>query len=157
MTTRTPSTSVIILAAGLGTRMRSRRAKVLHPLCGRPMLAYVIDAARDVAERPLVVISPASEAARQVFGEAVDWAVQDPPQGTGDALQVAISAMTGEPDEVVVLSGDTPLLTGATVRQVVERRRTTKAAVALATMTPEDAAGYGRIVRDRGQVARIVE
>ncbi len=51
------------------------------------MLAYVIDAARDVAERPLVVISPASEAARQVFGETVDWVVQDPPQGTGDALR----------------------------------------------------------------------
>ncbi|MFI5292953.1 MAG: bifunctional UDP-N-acetylglucosamine diphosphorylase/glucosamine-1-phosphate N-acetyltransferase GlmU, partial [Candidatus Limnocylindrales bacterium] len=151
------STAVVILAAGLGTRMRSRRAKVLHPLCGRPMLAYVIDAARDVDERPLVVISPASEAARQVFGEAVEWVVQDPPQGTGDALQVAIAAMTGEPDEDVVLSGDTPLLTGATVRRLVERRRTTKAAVALATMTPEDAAGYGRVVRDRGQVARIVE
>ncbi len=65
--------------------------------------------------------------------------------------------MAGEPDEVVVLSGDTPLLTGVTVRLLVERRRTSKAAVALATMTPEDATGYGRIVRDRGQVARIVE
>ena len=111
------------------------------------MLAYVIDAARGVAERPLVVISPASEAARQVFGESVEWVVQDPPQGTGDALQVALTAMTGEPDEIVVLSGDTPLLTGVTVRRLVDRRRTTKAAVALATMTPEDATVYGRVVR----------
>lgn len=158
MTTRPPSTTVIILAAGLGTRMRSRRAKVLHPLCGRPMLAYVIDAAVEATGgRPLVLVSPATEAVRGVFADTVDWAVQDPPLGTGHALQAALAVVEGAPDEVVVLSGDTPLLTAGTVRHIVERRRSTKAAMVLATMAPEDATGYGRIVRARGDVARIVE
>ena len=158
MTTRLPSVSTIILAAGLGTRMRSRRAKVLHPLCGRPMLAYVIDAAVEATGgRPLVLVSPATQAVRGVFAGEVDWAVQDPPLGTGHALQAALAAIDGRADEVVVLSGDTPLLTAATVRRLVERRRTTKAAIALATIAPEDASGYGRVVRAGGDVARIVE
>ena len=158
MTTRPPSTTAVILAAGLGTRMRSRRAKVLHPLCGRPMLAYLIDAAVEaIGGRPLVLVSPATEAVRGVVADEVTWAVQDPPLGTGHALQAAMAAMDGRPDEIVVLSGDTPLLTAATVRQLIERRRATKAAIALATIAPEDATGYGRIVRAGGDVARIIE
>ncbi len=158
MTTRKPSTTVVILAAGLGTRMRSRRAKVLHPLCGRPMLAYVIEAAVEATGgRPLVLVSPATEAIRGVFADQVDWAVQDPPLGTGHALQAAMAAIDGAPDDVVVLSGDTPLLTAATVTELIGRRRRTKAAIALGTIVPEDTTGYGRIVRDGGDVARIVE
>jgi bifunctional UDP-N-acetylglucosamine pyrophosphorylase/glucosamine-1-phosphate N-acetyltransferase len=122
------------------------------------MLAYVIEAAVEATgARPLVIVSPATEAVRGVFADEVDWAVQDPPLGTGHALQAAMAAMQGSPDEVVVLSGDTPLLTTATVRRLIEGRRTTNAAVALATNVPEDARGYGRIVRAGGDVARIVE
>ncbi|MET1231587.1 MAG: NTP transferase domain-containing protein, partial [Candidatus Limnocylindrales bacterium] len=158
MTTRRPTIRVVILAAGLGTRMRSRRAKVLHPLCGRPMLGYVIEAAVEATGgRPLVLVSPATEAVRGVFADQVDWAVQDPPLGTGHALQAAMSAVHNTPDDVVVLSGDTPLLTAATITQLIRQRQRTKAAIALGTIVPEDATGYGRIVRDGGDVARIVE
>ncbi|HEY8167692.1 MAG TPA: bifunctional UDP-N-acetylglucosamine diphosphorylase/glucosamine-1-phosphate N-acetyltransferase GlmU [Candidatus Limnocylindrales bacterium] len=153
----TTTTAVVILAAGLGTRMRSRRAKVLHPLCGRPMLAYVIDAAVEATGvRPLVLVSPATEAVRGVFADAAEWAVQDPPLGTGHALQVAVAAMAPA-DDIVVLSGDTPLLLASTIVALLDRRRATGAAIALATVRPEDPAGYGRVVRDGDEVSRIVE
>ena len=87
MTSPRPPTVAIVLAAGLGTRMRSRRPKVLHPLCGRPMLAYVVDAARAATgTRPLVVTSPSTAAVRDAFGDEVAWALQDEPRGTGDAV-----------------------------------------------------------------------
>jgi bifunctional UDP-N-acetylglucosamine pyrophosphorylase / glucosamine-1-phosphate N-acetyltransferase len=122
------------------------------------MLGYVIEAAVEATRgRPLVLVSPATEAIRGVFADQVDWAVQDPPLGTGHALQAAMSAMHGTPDDVVVLSGDTPLLTAATVTRLIRQRQRTKAAIALGTIVPEDPTGYGRIVRDGGDVARIVE
>jgi bifunctional UDP-N-acetylglucosamine pyrophosphorylase/glucosamine-1-phosphate N-acetyltransferase len=155
------NTAAVILAAGLGTRMRSRRAKMLHPLCGRPMLAYVIDAAvAATGGRPLVVTSPATAAVREAFGDAVDWALQDEPRGTGDAVRAALAAMTGPAasvTEMVVLSADTPLLTAATITALVAQRRADRAAICLATTRPEDPEGYGRIVRDRAGVAGIVE
>jgi len=149
---------VVVLAAGLGTRMRSRRPKVLHPVCGRPMLASVLEAAQaGGGGRPLVVISPATTGIRDVFGDAVDYALQEEPLGTGDAVRAALRA-AGPAVEVVVLSGDTPLLQAATVRSVIERRRAEDAAIALAVTRPEDPSGYGRILRDAdGHVAGIVE
>ena len=152
---------MVILAAGLGTRMRSRRPKVLHELCGRPMLAYVIDAAvAATAGRPLVVTSPATAGVRAAFPDGVDWALQAAPRGTGDALKAALDALASDGDlvdEFVVLSGDTPLLTAATIRDVIARRRADGAALSLATMSPDDPEGYGRILRDGANVMRIVE
>ena len=158
MTSPEPSTVAIVLAAGLGTRMRSRRPKVLHPLCGRPMLAYVVDAARAATgTRPLVVTSPSTAAVRDAFGDEVAWALQDEPRGTGEAVGAALAALDAPAAEVVVLSGDTPLLTSETVAALVQLRRRDGAAISLATVRPEEAGGYGRIVRDAGGVARIVE
>jgi bifunctional UDP-N-acetylglucosamine pyrophosphorylase/glucosamine-1-phosphate N-acetyltransferase len=155
------TTAAVILAAGLGTRMRSRHPKMLHPLCGRPMLAYVIDAAvAATGGRPLVVTSPATSAVREAFGDQVDWALQDEPRGTGDAVRAALPAMTGpaaQATEIVVLSADTPLLMAATITALAALRRADGAAICLATIQPEDPDGYGRIVRDRGGVAAIVE
>ena len=161
MTSTEPTTATVILAAGLGTRMRSRRPKVLHELCGRPMLAYVIDAAvAATAGRPLVVTSPATAGVRAAFPDGVDWALQAAPRGTGDALKAALDALASDGDlvdEFVVLSGDTPLLTAATIRDVIARRRADGAALSLATMSPDDPEGYGRILRDGANVMRIVE
>ncbi len=158
MTSPTPSIAAVILAAGLGTRMRSRRPKVLHPLCGRPMLAYVVDAARAVTgARPIVVTSPSTAAVRDAFGDEVAWALQDEPRGTGDALAVALGSIAADTAEIVVLSGDTPLLTAGTVVSLIARRRRDRAAICLVTVRPEEVAGYGRIVRDAKGVARIVE
>jgi hypothetical protein len=85
-------TAAIILAAGLGTRMRSSLPKVLHPVCGRPMLGYVIEAARTaLGSRPVVVYSEASKAVRDVFANEAAFARQDPPNGTGDAVRVALA------------------------------------------------------------------
>ncbi len=163
-----PSAPVaVILAAGLGTRMRSRRPKVLHPVCGRPMLAHVLDVARAVAPAaggraapdPVVVVSPATERVRDEIGtDGVSYAVQAEPLGTADALRAAMHAVPAGVEEIVVLSGDTPLLRPETVRDLLSRRRAEEATIALAVIHPADPRGYGRIVRGTdGRVARIVE
>ncbi len=149
----------IVLAAGLGTRMRSRRPKVLHPVCGRPMLAHVLDAARAVGSRPpLVVFSPATAAICDAFEGRAEFALQAETLGTADALRAALLAAPADVDECVVLSGDVPLLRPATVERLVALRRTAAATVAITVAHPRDPRGYGRVVRDAdGQVAGIVE
>ncbi len=149
----------IVLAAGLGTRMRSRRPKVLHPVCGRPMLAHVLDAARAVGSRPpLVVFSPATAAICDAFEGHAEFALQAETLGTADALRAALLAAPADVDECVVLSGDVPLLRPATVERLVALRRTAAATVAITVAHPRDPRGYGRVVRDAdGQVAGIVE
>ncbi|MDA8203705.1 MAG: bifunctional UDP-N-acetylglucosamine diphosphorylase/glucosamine-1-phosphate N-acetyltransferase GlmU [Chloroflexi bacterium] len=150
----------VILAAGLGTRMRSRRPKVLHPVCGRPMLAHVLDVARTLrGPDPLVVVSPATERVRQEIGaDGVAYALQAEPLGTADALRSAMDAVPPGVDEIIVLSGDVPLLRPATVRELVLLRRSEDATIALAVTHPADPRGYGRVVRDLdGRVARIIE
>src|SRR5512141_2046265 len=104
--TRRGSASIaVILAAGLGTRMKSRTPKVLHPICGRPMLAYVIDAAREATgAKPLVVYSPQTDALREVFAGAADFALQKKPLGTGDALAAALGALPKGGTELAVRS-----------------------------------------------------
>lgn len=149
---------VIVMAAGLGTRMRSRHPKVLHSLCGRPMLAHVLDAASVLGTRPLVVISPATEGVRERFVDRADFALQGEPLGTADAVRAALRATPGASDDAVVLSGDTPLLAADTVARIVAARREQDATIALAVTRPADPRGYGRVVRDAdGRVARIVE
>ena len=109
MTSTAPKTKAVILAAGLGTRMKSRTPKVLHPICGRPMLAYVIDAAREATgEKPIVVYSPQTEEITRAFADEADFALQAEPRGTGDALAAALNALPDDVNEVVVLSGDAP-------------------------------------------------
>ena len=153
-----PATAVV-LAAGLGTRMRSALPKVLHPICGRPMLAYVIDAAiAATGRRPLVVISPATDAVREVFAESADFAIQDEPRGTADAVRAALDALAVDVTDIIVLSGDVPLVDEALVRELLEARRDNDAAVALITVATEEPASLGRIVRDeRGRIERVVE
>ena len=153
-----PKTKAVILAAGLGTRMKSRLPKVLHPVCGRPMLAYVIDAAREATgEKPLVVYSPATEQIRELFAAEAEFALQDEPRGTGDAVRAALEALPGDVDEIVVLSGDVPLIDADCINQVLGRRRRSSAAMALTPMVALDPTGYGRIVARNGHVRRIVE
>src|SRR4029078_5732159 len=101
----------VILAAGLGTQMRSRTPKVLPPLLGRPMLAYIVDAARDAAgRRPVIVYSPPVAAICDVFADEGELALQDQPRGSGDARRAGVSAVPEDATEVLVLNGDVPLL-----------------------------------------------
>jgi bifunctional UDP-N-acetylglucosamine pyrophosphorylase/glucosamine-1-phosphate N-acetyltransferase len=139
--------------------MRSRLPKVLHPVCGVPMLGYVIEAATTATgHRPLVVISPATDQVRSVFAERADFAVQDVPRGTADAVRAALAALPEAADEIVVLSGDVPLLAADLVTALLEVHRQADAVVTLVSVDSIDPTGLGRIVRDdAGLVRAIVE
>lgn len=122
------------------------------------MLAYVLDAAREATgARPLVVTSPATEAVREPFAGEADFALQDEPRGTGDAVRAALAALADGVEEAVVLSGDVPLLDAELVRQLVELRRAGGAVMALVSFETFDPTGLGRVVRNRaGRIVRIV-
>jgi bifunctional UDP-N-acetylglucosamine pyrophosphorylase / glucosamine-1-phosphate N-acetyltransferase len=152
--------AAVVLAGGLGTRMRSATPKLLHPLCGRPLIAYVLDAARAATGAdPVVVISPATAAVRDAFPEGVAFALQERPDGTGDALRAGLDAVPPGADEVVVLNGDVPLIEAHVVIGLLERRRRAGAAVALVSFDAWEPGRLGRVIRtaDGERVARIVE
>ena len=134
--------------------MRSSLAKHLHPILGRRMVDWVIDAAHPLEpDRLVVVASPDTAAAF----EGVDVAVQEQPLGTGDAVRTARAALEGM-DEVLVLAGDTPLLTADLLRSLVASHRDAHAAATVLSFVPDDTRNYGRIVRnDRGGLVAIVE
>jgi len=139
--------------------MQSRLPKVLHALCGRPMLAFVLDAARAVTgESPIVVYSPAVEALRDVFAGEAQFALQDAPRGTGDAVRAAIPHLPADAAEVLVLSGDVPRVEAAVLRDLLDQRRLDHAAFALTAVAAYDPRQLGRVIRsDAGSVERIVE
>lgn len=158
-----PVAAVIVLAAGAGTRMKSKVSKLLHPLGGRSLLSHAVDAAEDLTPQRLVVV--VGHEREQVAAHVADVApgavvaVQERQLGTGDAVRCGLAVLESPEGEVVVTMGDVPLLEGATLRHLVERHRATGAAVTLLTSELDDPTGYGRIVRDADgdQVAAIVE
>ena len=149
---------VIVLAAGLGTRMRSDVPKLAHPLCGRPLLAYVLDAvAAARPHRTVVVTAPAQDAVAEILPEGVERAVQAEQRGTGDAAAAGVAALGGFEGDVVVLHGDHPLASASFVTGLLAAHRE---GGARATVTAQtfDARHYGRIVRDaEGRLKGIVE
>jgi bifunctional UDP-N-acetylglucosamine pyrophosphorylase / glucosamine-1-phosphate N-acetyltransferase len=151
---------VVILAAGQGTRMRSDVQKLLHPLCGMPIIAWPVAAARAAGAAKIVVVDsperPLADAVASVNGDLA-VAIQQRPLGTADAVKAATPEI-GEQETVVVINGDAPLITAATLRALVEDHERAGAAATIATMVLEDPAGYGRIVRaPDGTVERVVE
>ncbi len=147
--------AAVVMAAGLGTRMRSSTPKHLHPLLGRRIVDWVISAAREAGAQPVVVV--ASPATRDGF-EGLDVAVQEEPLGTGDAIRAARSQLESTSGDVLVLSGDTPLLTPDVLRGLVETHRRERAAATVLSFEPPDPRAYGRLVRDgNSRLARIVE
>jgi bifunctional UDP-N-acetylglucosamine pyrophosphorylase/glucosamine-1-phosphate N-acetyltransferase len=152
MTDRT--LAAVVMAGGLGTRMRSATPKHLHPVLGRRLVDWVLEAARPLRPDPLVVV--ASPETSDAF-DGVAVAVQEQPLGTGDAVRAARSALDGA-DEVLVLSGDTPLLTAAVLERLVAEHRRGGAAATVLSFEPADVRAYGRIVRDdAGALRAIVE
>ncbi|MCL5291724.1 MAG: bifunctional UDP-N-acetylglucosamine diphosphorylase/glucosamine-1-phosphate N-acetyltransferase GlmU [Actinobacteria bacterium] len=150
--------AVIILAAGEGTRMKSKKPKVLHEILGQPMIAYVVDAARTLEpERIVVVVGHGSELVRQRINGGVRIAIQEEQLGTGHAVMQAIPELEGFEGQVMIICGDTPLITGRTLTGLVSSREKSGAAVSLLTAKPTDRTGYGRIVRDGNRVLKIVE
>ncbi len=143
------------MAAGLGTRMRSRTPKHLHRLLGRRVVDWVLDAARPLAPAPLVVVS--SELARDEF-EGVQVAVQEHPRGTADAVASARVALAGFDGDVLVLSGDAPLLTTELLGDLVDAHRREDSAVTILSFESARPLPYGRLLRDEaGGVRAIVE
>ncbi len=145
------------MAGGLGTRMRSSVPKHFHELLGRRMVDWIIEAGRSAGADPIVVV--ASPATRDEFAASqVEVAVQETPLGTGDAVRCARAALEGRDGDVLVLSGDTPVLTAGLLEQLVATHRREGAAATVLTAEPPDPRLYGRIVRGPdGSVLRIVE
>ena len=147
--------TTVILAAGEGKRMRSRQPKILHPLCGRPLIAYPLRLARALTNRIVLVVGPNADGARAVAGPEVRLVEQTERLGTGHAV---LQAQPGcVPGTIVVLPGDMPLLEVETIERLLAHHRATGAAATLLTATVDRPHGYGRILRQRGHVARIVE
>lgn len=152
--------AAIILAAGKGTRMNSDMAKVLHPLCGKPMVLFPIRVAREVgAEKIVLVIGHQADAVRAaVSGEPVSIAYQREQRGTAHAVLQAQSEMEHFDGTVLILCGDVPLLLPSTVNHLVEHHRRKAAHVTVLTAVFPDATGYGRVLKDdAGRALRIVE
>ena len=158
-TGKRPPLAVVILAAGLGTRMKSDVPKVLHEVCGRPMLAYVIDAALSISpERIVVVTGPDQERIADILPVGCERAVQEERNGTGDAVRAGLEPLAGFEGDIMVLYGDVPLVHGDFVAGLFQRHLDADAAATLTTVRLDDPARYGRIVRDADErLARIVE
>ncbi len=154
-------TACVIMAAGLGKRMRSSLVKVLHPICGQPMIDYPVALALDQGFDPVVVVTghqtgTLREHLRECFGERIRFALQGSPKGTGHAVLTAKKALSGFKGKLAILSGDVPLLSRREMG--VLRRAARGAAVAFLTCRLDDPKRYGRVVRDeRGWIERIVE
>lgn len=148
----------IILAAGQGTRMKSNTVKVLHKILGKPLIAYSIEAARYVGvEEICVVVGHQAEDVKNAIGNDVEYAVQEEQLGTGHAVMRAGNFIP-ESGEVIVLYGDTPLITGESLKQMLQFHREKKNAVTVLSAIVGDPNGYGRIIREEdGSFMKIVE
>jgi len=147
----------VVLAAGKGTRMKSNRAKVLHTLCGVPMVNYVIGAIRPlVPERLLVVVGHQAEQVRAVLPEDAEPVLQPEQRGTGDAVRVALEAIPEEEGVLLVVNGDGPLISDRTLGELLERHRSAGVGATVLVAELPDPSGLGRVREDAG-VVRITE
>ncbi len=151
--------AVVILAAGLGKRMKSELPKVLHRACGRALIDYVLDEVGGLqARQVVVVVGHGAGEVREAVGDRALCVEQSPQNGTGHAVTVAVEALDPAVEEVMVLPGDSPLVMRGTLLEMLDARRGAGSAAALLTARLEDPAGYGRVIRGpAGGVARIVE
>lgn len=150
----------IIMAGGQGKRMKSDLPKVLHRLNDRPLAYFVIDLAREVgSERILLVIGYKREMVREAtLNMDVEWVVQEEQLGTGDAIKSCREALKGYKGDLLILSGDVPLLRPATIDSAFELHKKSSAAVTVFTFKPDNPTGYGRIIRGtKDELLRIVE
>jgi bifunctional UDP-N-acetylglucosamine pyrophosphorylase/glucosamine-1-phosphate N-acetyltransferase len=154
-------TVAILLAAGISSRMNTKMAKVLHEVCGRPMLAYVLDACRQAGIKKMyVVVGFSSEQVKERFAgtDGIVWVLQDKQLGTGHAVLCCKEYLKDFQGQTLVLCGDGPLIRTETLMKLIQEHETGHSTATLATAVLEDPAGYGRIVRDKsGNIEGIVE
>jgi bifunctional UDP-N-acetylglucosamine pyrophosphorylase/glucosamine-1-phosphate N-acetyltransferase len=151
--------SAVILAAGQGTRMKSKQPKVLHTILGKPLACYALEAAQQVTHsKPVMVIGHAAEQVRQTLGDQADYVLQQPQLGTGHAVMQAEPLLVDKADLVLVVYADMPLLTLQTLGNLVEMAQSHTGPVSMLTVTAYETRGFGRILRDAsGQVSGIIE
>lgn len=151
--------TAVLLAAGQGTRMKSDLPKVLHPVCGRPMALYGLDAARAAStEKPVLVIGVGADEVRKTLGASVEYTLQETPLGTGHAVMQAEALLKGKTDYVIVTYADMPLLRAETLQKLVETQKANPGPMSMLTVIYDDPRGFGRVIRHSdGTVAAIVE
>ncbi|MCP8971182.1 bifunctional UDP-N-acetylglucosamine diphosphorylase/glucosamine-1-phosphate N-acetyltransferase GlmU [Ectobacillus ponti] len=149
----------VILAAGQGTRMKSKLYKVLHPVCGKPMVQHVVDqVSRLGLEQIVTIVGHGADLVKQQLGEQSEFALQAEQLGTAHAVAQAADLLAQQEGTTLVICGDTPLITTETMAALLEHHEATGAKATVLTGRIEDPTGYGRIVRDsEGHVAKIVE
>ncbi|OFX33328.1 MAG: UDP-N-acetylglucosamine diphosphorylase/glucosamine-1-phosphate N-acetyltransferase [Armatimonadetes bacterium RBG_16_67_12] len=154
-----PEIEAVILAAGKGKRMVSALPKVLHQICGRPMIAYVLDTLSSLGmASPIVVVGHGAEQVQAALGEGVRFAVQAEQLGTGHAVMQAMPYLEGYAGTVLIIYGDVPFLRPETIETLLSHHRTQRATATVLTDLRDDPTGYGRVVRDaNGNVSRVVE
>lgn len=149
----------VILAAGKGTRMKSKLYKVLHPVCGKPMVQHVVDAVSALGlQRAVTIVGHGAELVREQLGEQSAFALQEEQLGTAHAVMQASSLLAHKEGTTLVICGDTPLITSETMEALLQHHEQTKAKATVLTAYLEQPFGYGRIVRNsEGNVEKIVE
>jgi bifunctional UDP-N-acetylglucosamine pyrophosphorylase/glucosamine-1-phosphate N-acetyltransferase len=149
----------VLLAAGQGTRMKTNLPKVLHPVCGKPMIAYALEVACSAStEKPVVVVGKDAPALRDFLGDAAVCVLQDPPLGTGHALQQAEVSLRGKTDLVLVTYADMPLLRLETLTRLIEIQEKNPGPMTILTVLAADPRGFGRVLRSPGgDVKAIIE
>lgn len=153
------STYAVILAAGQGTRMKSKLYKVLHPVCGMPMVEHVTNNVTQLGvEKIVTIVGHGAEKVREQLGDSSEYALQEEQLGTAHAVQQASSLIEGKPGTTLVVCGDTPLIRPETMQALLDHHKATAAKATILTALADNPTGYGRIIRDdSGQVAKIVE
>ena len=151
--------AVILLAAGHGTRMNSKRQKVLHNVGGKPMVQHVFDAATEVADlKPVLVVGAGESGVHQLLGDSAEYVVQEERLGTGHATLVAREQVQGRASQVLVTYGDMPLLQASTMSELAQRQAESGAALTMLTVMGDPQSSFGRVLRDdKGHVVEIVE
>ena len=159
MNNKKPKIDVVILAAGMGTRMKSDIPKVLHPLLGKPMVEYIFDAVRDICEAPpLVVVGNHANLVMETLGDKARYVVQEPQLGTAHAVQCAREVLRGKSDIVLVANSDFPLITAQTYALLVQTHQESGSRLTLSTVVSDEPRGFARILRDgEGHIVAIVE
>ncbi|CAF1857740.1 bifunctional UDP-N-acetylglucosamine diphosphorylase/glucosamine-1-phosphate N-acetyltransferase GlmU [Bacillus subtilis] len=149
----------VVLAAGQGTRMKSKLYKVLHPVCGKPMVEHVVDEALKLSLSKLVtIVGHGAEEVKKQLGDKSEYALQAEQLGTAHAVKQAQPFLANEKGVTIVICGDTPLLTAETMEQMLKEHTQREAKATILTAVAEDPTGYGRIIRsENGAVQKIVE
>lgn len=151
--------AVVLLAAGQGTRMQSKKQKILHEVGGKPMVQHLFDTAVSTTPiSPVLVVGPGETGVQALFGNRAEYVVQPEQLGTGHATMVARPVLQGRAEQVIVTYGDMPLLKAETITRLAQTQAETGTAVVMLSVMGESSSSFGRVVRDEtGSVAEIVE